>query len=606
MASSSPDNAMDRRSALQRIGGLGLGALLGSIRRSADASSASRPNILFIMTDDHAAHALSCYGSRINQTPNLDRIADEGIRFENAFVTNSLCAPTRATMLTGKYAHKHGKIDNRGRDPFNIDQPIFPRMLRAAGYQTAMLGKWHLRADPEGFDYWNRLPGQGRYFSPTFIEGTDEGRIGQQQYDGYVTDLITDFTIDQLEEYQDTDQPFCIFSWHKAPHRGFQPDDEHDDLYDNYDVPEPETLFDDYEDRASPAEAANMRLFEGPFRFEGNFPSSYSDHEKEQVAYQRFIKDYLGTIASVDDNVGRLLDHLDETGLAGDTLVIYTTDNGFFLGDHGWLDKRFMYEESLRIPLMVRYPGTIPAGIVEDRIALDIDMAETFLDYADVSVPDDMQGRSLRPLLEGRRAPDWRNSMYYHFYENYGPHNVAAHVGVRDHRYKLIHYYRRGNQVTGSNMSAWELFDLEEDPHEMHNVYDDPAYSGVVESMKQELRRLRRRYDDRGPALGGESVEAEEPPAPSEFEVHPSHPNPFHKATTITVDVPEATKIRATVYDVMGRRVETLRSGRAQPGQLRLRWDGTNASGEPVASGVYLCRVEANGAVTTRKVTLAR
>lgn len=444
--------------------------------------STDRPNIIFIMTDDHAAQALSCYGSKINQTPGLDRLAKEGMRFTNCFCTNSICAPSRATILTGKYSHLNGITDNRRT--FDGGQLTFPKLLQQAGYETAIVGKWHLKSEPTGFDYWNVLPGQGKYHDPEFIEMGE-----RKQYNGYATDLITNFCLDWLKN-RESDKPFCLMYHHKAPHRRWQPDEKHAKMYEDIDIPEPETFNDDYQTRSDAAREQEMSI-EHDLTVEdvkGKWPENLTGQALKKWKYQRYIKDYLRCIASVDENVGRLLDYLDESGLAENTLVVYTSDQGFYLGEHGWFDKRFMYEESLRMPLLLRYPQKIKAGSVSDDIVLNLDFGETFLDFAGVSQPAEMQGQSFRPILEGKTAPDWRTSMYYHYYEYPAVHAVKRHYGIRTRRYKLIHFYY--------DIDAWELYDLEKDPNELNNVYDDPAYSDVVKELKTELEGLRKQYDD--------------------------------------------------------------------------------------------------------------
>jgi len=465
-----------------------------------------RPNIIFIMSDDHASHALSCYGSKINKTPNLDRIAEDGMRFTNSFCTNSICAPCRAVILTGKYSHLNGVIDNAVK--FDGAQQTFPKLLQQAGYETAIVGKWHLKTDPTGFDYWNILPGQGVYYNPAMIE------MGQRKkYTGYVTDIITDHALGWLKERK-RDKPFCLMFHHKAPHRNWQPGPGHLTLYDDRKVPEPGTLFDDYEGRGRAAKEQDMSIEktmnEADLKLtapggltpeqKAKWDAAYGPKNKAfeeanlqgqdlvRWKYQRYIKDYLRCIASVDENVGRLLDYLDTSGLAKDTVVLYTSDQGFYLGDHGWFDKRFMYEESLRMPLLVRYPKEIRAGSVNDDIVLNLDFGETFLDYAGVSAPGDMQGRSLRPLLQGHPPDDWRTSMYYHYYEYPAVHSVKRHYGVRTRRHKLIHFY--------NDIDEWELYDLKNDPDELRNVYSDPEYTDVVKELKGELSRLRTQYGD--------------------------------------------------------------------------------------------------------------
>lgn len=454
---------------------------------------AKQPNIVFIMSDDHAAHAMSCYGSRINKTPNIDRIAEEGLRLDNCFCTNSICSPSRAAILTGQYNHLNGvktivdHLDGR--------QTTFPKLLQAAGYQTAIVGKWHLghggNADPTGFDYWNVLPDQGDYHDPHFFEMGEK-----KQFKGYVTDLITDFSLDWLEK-RDRDRPFMLMCHHKAPHRPWEPDEKHQHLYEDIDIPEPETFYDDYATRAEAAVVATMRVDRDldAVDLKVEPPADLTPLERKKWNYQRYIKDYLRCVASIDDNVGRLLDYLDQEGIADDTIVIYTSDQGFFLGDHGWYDKRFMYEESLRMPFVIRYPKGIKAGQSSEAMCLNIDFPVTFLDYAGVKVPDSMQGCSMRPVLEGNTPDDWRTSMYYRYWMHLDiNHNVYSHYGLRTERYKLIYYYAEALGSSGSKEEKrkpeWELFDLEKDPYELNNVYHDPAYAELIPKLKQELHAL--------------------------------------------------------------------------------------------------------------------
>jgi arylsulfatase A-like enzyme len=447
---------------------------------SAASDAVKRPNIVLIMSDDHAAHAMSCYGSKINHTPNLDRIAREGMRFTNAFVTNSICTPSRAVILTGKYSHLNGvSVFNR----FDGGQQTFPKLLQQAGYQTAIVGKWHLFSDPTGFDYWNILPGQGLYHDPVMIEQGQSKKLK-----GYVTDLITDHAIGYLEK-RDRNRPFCLLVHHKAPHRQWAPDERHAKMYDDVTVPMPDNYFDDYRHRSPAAAEATMRIARDAVKsdLKQDPPLGLSGKALAEWKYQRYIKDYLRCVASVDDNVGRLLDYLDRTKLAENTLVIYTSDQGFFLGEHGWFDKRFMYEESLRMPLVVRYPGHVPAGATCDRMVLNLDFAPTLLELAGVKAPLDMQGRSMAPLLAGQTPADWRTTMYYRFYHYPQHHRVQPHYGVRSERYKLIYFDKLG---------AWELFDLAQDPREMRSVYDDPKYAAVAAELKVELARLRKLYRD--------------------------------------------------------------------------------------------------------------
>lgn len=450
------------------------------------------------MSDDHAAHAISAYGSRINETPHLDRIANEGMRLDNCFCTNSICAPSRATILTGKYNHLNGV--RTLYENFDARQNHVAKILQENGYQTAMIGKWHLghggNSDPTGFDYWNIFPGQGEYHDPIMYEMGEE-----KKYKGYATDIVTDLTIDWLDNI-DREKPFFVMCHHKAPHRPWDPDEKYMHLYEDVDIPEPETFHDDYSTRVYAAHEAEMRIDTHLTKRDVKMdpPEGLSPSELKSWYYQRYIKDYLRCIASVDDNVGRLLDYLDEKGLTEDTIVIYTSDQGFFLGDHGWYDKRFMYEESLRMPFLIRYPRSIKPGTSTDAFALNVDFAQTFLDYAGIEAPEDMQGRSLRPILEGEVPEDWQTSMYYRYWEHMSEHNVAAHYGIRTHRYKLIYYYGEGLGVPGARdikrEPAWELFDLEKDPYELNNVYSDPAYQDVVEELKKELYRLKEKVKD--------------------------------------------------------------------------------------------------------------
>ncbi len=448
-----------------------------------------RPNFLFIMSDDHASHAISAYGSRINETPHLDRIAAGGMRFDRCFCTNSICTPSRAAILTGTYNHVNGvttldtHMDNR--------LTTFPKLLREAGYQTAMIGKWHLghgpRHDPTGFDLWRVLPGQGHYHNPVFLgQGAADAPPGVVEIierSGYVTDLITDDCLDWLDR-RDPNRPFALLCHHKAPHRHWEPSRDHATLYADVDIAEPETMFDDHTSRSAVVQAMKMRLLDlDPILdLKAPVPDGLTEDEEIRWRYQRYIKDYLRTIASIDDNLGRVLDWLDETGLSENTVVVYSSDQGFYLGEHGWYDKRWMYEESLRTPLIVRWPGVTGPGSTSRAIVSNVDFAPTFLDVAGVQVPSHMQGRSLAPLLAGDRPEDWRTSFYYHYYEADGPHAVAEHYGVATDRYKLIRY---------PATDEWELFDLETDPREMRSVADDPAHSAVREELETELRELR-------------------------------------------------------------------------------------------------------------------
>lgn len=485
------------------------------------AGSSDRPNIVFLFSDDHAYQAISAYGSKLPKTPNIDRLANEGMRFDHCYVTNSICGPSRACILTGKYSHKNGMFFN-GQE-FDTSQQSFPSLLQEAGYQTAIVGKWHLghKNPPIGFDHWNLLHTQGYYYQPKFVTP-----LGVQQHVGYVTDLITKYTLQWLDEGRDRDRPFLLMMQHKAPHRPWDPGLDHINDFAGTQFPEPETLFDDYENRSSAARDARMRIADhmnlrGPDLkawaddalntkgesqardwFENKltrkqyrqwkpaidqlnrdfYGSQLSSKQLTRKKYQRYLQDYLASAASVDDSVGQILDYLDEHDLAENTVVIYSSDQGFYLGEHGWFDKRFMYEQSLRTPLLIRWPSKVPPGSVNDDITSNLDFAETFLELAGVRVPNDMQGRSLAPLLNGETPADWRKSFYYHYYEGKG-HNVAEHYGVTNGRLKLIHFYE---------LDEWELFDLQADPNEMRSVYAEPEYAQQLQQMRAELARLRK------------------------------------------------------------------------------------------------------------------
>jgi arylsulfatase A-like enzyme len=459
----------------------------------------NKPNIIFIMSDDHASHAMSCYGSRINQTPHIDRIANEGMRFDNCFCTNSICAPSRAVILTGLYNHLSGV--QTLNEPFDSRQQTFAKLLQQNGYQTAMVGKWHLGhggiSDPTGFDYWNVLIGQGFYHNPVMLEMGEK-----KQFEGYATDLITDFSLEWIKN-RDESKPFMLMCHHKAPHRPWEPDEKHQHMYEDIEIPEPETFYDNYENRSEAARMATMRIDRdmNETDLKGKAPEGLSELENKKWNYQRYIKDYLRCVASVDDNVGRLLDYLDESGLAENTIVIYTSDQGFYLGDHGWYDKRFMYEESLRMPFVIRYPREIKPSSVNTDIILNLDFAPTFLDYAGVPIPNNMQGESLRPLLNGETPQSWRTSMYYRYWMHCDSfHNVYSHYGIRTHRYKLIYYYGKTYGLKGSSehdiTPEWELFDLEKDPYEMKNAYHEAAYKEIVADLTKELEALQAKYQD--------------------------------------------------------------------------------------------------------------
>lgn len=460
-----------------------------TLRTETPKSSHQRPNILYIMSDDHASHAISAYGSVINKTPQIDRLAREGMRLKNCFVTNSICGPSRATILTGKYSHRNG-FYTHSSPPFDGSQMTFPKLFQKAGYQTAVVGKWHLKSEPTGFDYHNVLIGQGYYHNPRFIDMGTTRTIR-----GYSTDIITDLSIEWLKN-RDQDRPFLLLCQHKAPHRPWQPAERHMKLYEDEEIPQPPTFDDIYAHRASPAEHAEMRIEDDLTLTDVKTtpPVDLKGAELKNWYYQRYIKEYLRCVAAVDENVGRLLDYIEEEGLLNNTIVIYTSDQGFFLGDHGWYDKRFMYEESLRMPFLVRYPKEIPAGSESEKMVINADFAPTLLDYAGIPTPDDMQGQSFRKVLQEAEEPDWRKSMDYHYFEYPDvDHMVARHYGVRTDQYKLIHYYFPTDE--------WELFDLQKDPLEMRSVYNSPDYATTVADLKQQLQQHRERLGDTDPDM---------------------------------------------------------------------------------------------------------
>jgi arylsulfatase A-like enzyme len=458
--------------------------VLASGLRAADEAPApatsQRPNILFIMSDDHAAHALSAYGSQINQTPHLDRIAREGMRCDNVFATNSICTPSRATILTGKYSHKNGTpVFNR----FDGSQPTVVKYLQAAGYHTGVVGKWHLTSQPTGFDHWSILIDQGPYFDPPLLEPT-----GRRVVRGYTTDIITDLAIDFLQK-RPPDKPFLLMCHHKAPHRTWQPDAKYKAMFADKEIPAPSTLRDDYATRTDAIRECRQKVLEdlGPHDTKGPPPAGLTGDALLKWKYQRYMQDYLACVQSMDDNVGRLLDFLDQAGLRENTVVIYTSDQGFFLGDLGLYDKRFMYEPSIRMPFLVRWPGVIQPGAIQKAMAINADFAPTFLELAGLPVPEEMQGRSLLPLLRGERPADWRTSWYYRYYHDPGHHKTAAHYGVRTETHKLIYFWKK---------DQWEMYDLVRDPHEQRNLYSDPAQAETVARLKEELFRLKRELQD--------------------------------------------------------------------------------------------------------------
>jgi arylsulfatase A-like enzyme len=489
-----------------RVAGMIFIACASGIFGEISAGEVARPNILFVFCDDLAYQAISSYGDhrKLLDTPHMDRIAREGMRFDRCLVTNSICGPSRATILTGKYSHKNGFYNN-SNSRFDGSQTTFPKLLQAAGYATAIIGKWHLISDPTGFDHWHILPGQGVYYNPPM------NRNGQPvKHTGYTTDIVTDLSLEWIKN-RDRSKPFLLMCQHKAPHREWSPALRH--LGWDKDRPhiEPTTLFDDFAGRSKAVKDHDMGLdrtftdLDAKFRPAPNMTAEQlkewnayyeprneafrkaqlSGRELIRWRYNRYMHDYLGCVKAVDENVGRLLDFLDQEGLAQNTVVVFSSDQGFYLGEHGWFDKRWIFEESLRSPLLVRWPGVTKPGSVSSQIVSLLDFAETFLDIAGVKVPAEMQGRSLVPLCKGEAPADWRKSLYYHYYEFPVPHRVRPHYGVITDRFKLVHYYK-------PDVDDWELLDRERDPLETKSYFSDPAYVATVKELQLELARLRK------------------------------------------------------------------------------------------------------------------
>jgi arylsulfatase A-like enzyme len=485
------------------------------------SQTSRRPNIILIVSDDHAFQAISAYGSKLIHTPNIDRIGKEGATMQKGYVTNSVCSPSRAVILTGKYSHQNGLRDNGTF--FDSSQQTFPKLLQQAGYKTAVIGKWHLWSQPTGFDYWNILPAQGHYYNPSFVKmGKDTA------YTGYVTDVITDLSLNWVE--QNKDSPFCLLLFHKAPHRNWMPPLKYLDRFNDKTFPLPANFYDDYKDRLglqrqqitiakaldirydskipcdtcpvtdinnwAPAEwqreierlsPGERKIWDAAYAKElAEFNGIRTDDERVRFQYQRYIEDYLRCIQAVDDNVGRVLSYLDKNGMRENTIVIYMSDQGFYLGEHGLYDKRFMYEESFRTPMLIRYPPQVKAEQKNKAYALNLDIAPTLLDWTGVPVPADMQGVSMKKLLKTGRDQNWRKEIYYHYYElSFG---LTRHFGVKTDRYKLLHFYGAVN--------SWELYDLKKDRSEMHNLVNDPQYAGVINDLKERIKYWQNYYKD--------------------------------------------------------------------------------------------------------------
>ncbi|MDD6123173.1 MAG: sulfatase [Bacteroidales bacterium] len=494
------------------------------------AAAQGRYNIVYIMTDDHTAQMMSCYDNRFVETPNLDRIAADGVKFVNSYVANSLSGPSRACMITGKHSHKNGFTNNE-HGIFDGTQQTMPKLLQQAGYQTAIVGKWHLVTLPTGFDYWNILPGQGDYYNPDFI--TMQNDTVRER--GYVTNIVTDKAIDWMEHRRDRSKPFALFIHHKACHRCWLPEIKYLREYEDKTFALPETFYDNYEGRRAAAaqemEIADNRHMDIVYdtkmyrpgmttRLTSNYLRMISrldsadlqqyndvyeplarDFYRQNLSgkalaefkYQRYMRDYAKVLKTLDDNIGRTLDYLREAGLLDSTLVVYTSDQGFYMGEHGWFDKRFMYEESFATPLVMRLPAGLEAKGDIPELVQNIDYAPTFLELAGAPIPEDIQGVSLLPLLKGKHPKNWRKSLYYHYYEYPAEHSVKRHYGVRTaDGWKLIHFYR--------DINEWELYDLNTDPQELHNLYGQPGTEKVTQRLMKELVKLQQQYDDQ-PAL---------------------------------------------------------------------------------------------------------
>ena len=502
------------------------------------AQQNNRPNIIYIMSDDHAYQAISAYGYGLNKTPNIDKLANQGMLFNRAFVTNSICGPSRAVMLTGKFSHINGFIDNHST--FDGSQQTVAKLLHDNGYTTAVIGKWHLISDPQGFDYWNIVPGQGEYYNPDFIEMGVRKRVN-----GYITNITTDFAINWLDQ-RDKSKPFFLVYQQKAPHRNWMPEEKYYHLFDSTQFPVPANYFDDYRTRTKAAGQQEMEIatdmhfgydlkipvdsalekqtgagpgLQGPLnRLTPEQRKKWDDAYNPVIEqfnnghlsgkdlaiwkYQRYMKDYLRCVQSVDDNVGRLMEYLKANGLDKNTIIIYTSDQGFYLGEHGWFDKRWMYEESFRTPLIISWPGVTTKKSVTNSMVQNLDYAETILDMAGLPVPADMQGKSIVPVLKGKQKGNLHDALYYHFYENQ-EHKVAKHIGVRTDRYKLIWFYEN---------NEWELYDLQKDKSEMNNVYGQPAYKKVQEMMLKKLKELKDQYKDTEPVV--DSTKKNQPAKP--------------------------------------------------------------------------------------------
>lgn len=491
-------------------------SMLLSVKAQQGGAAAKRPNIVIIVSDDHAYQTISAYGSKLMETPNIDRIAKEGVRFDKAYVTNSICGPSRAVILTGKYSHKNGFRDNES-SVFNGDQDSFAKQLQREGYQTAWIGKWHLESKPQGFDFWQVLPDQGQYYNPDFemMDGS------KKEFDGYVTNVITDVSENWLDK-RDESKPFCLVIGHKATHRVWLPDTTDLGKFDGVTFPLPHNFYDSYKNRAAAAiqemsisktmlMGYDLKMFGSNneetqdknfnrlnaaqrARIDAYYKPIQSDLERKKFTengltewkYQRYLRDYLSTAVSLDRNIGRTLDYLDKHNLTENTIVIYLSDQGFYMGEHGWFDKRWIYEESFRTPMVMRFPGVVKPGTVADQFVMNLDIAPTLLNAAGIPIPKEIQGMSMLPALKNKAAKR-RDVVYYHYFEN-GEHAVSPHFGIRTKRYKLIRFYKRVN--------SWELYDLQKDPQEMNNIYHTKGTEAITSSLNKELKKQINKFDD--------------------------------------------------------------------------------------------------------------
>ena len=500
------------------------------------APNTSRPNIIYIMTDDHSFQTISAYGHPISQlapTPNIDRLANEGMLYQQAFVENSLSTPSRACLMTGLYSHQNGQ--RRLGKGIDSTKTFFSELLQQNGYQTGVVGKWHMQCEPKGFDFYHILWDQGEYYNPEFRSKETNGKYVKEE--GYASALITDHSIKFLEQ-RDKDKPFCLLVHHKAPHRNWMPEPKYLDLYEDVEFPKPETFKDDYATRCSPARTQDMTIDKtmtlvydlkvselkdkSPYNKEWNvdgldysldrmtpeqrkaWDDAYGPKNEKFIAqklkgddllnwkYQRYLKDYLRCIKSIDDEVGRLIAYLEKEGLMDNTLIVYTSDQGFYMGEHGWFDKRFMYEESFRTPLIMRYPKAIKAGTKTDALVQNIDYAPTFLSLAGIEKPQEMSGTTLEPLFGGGEVKGWRNSVYYHYYDYPAIHSVRRHDGVRTERFKLIHFYGKGEMANDKDIDCNELYDLQTDPQELNNLYGKAGYESITADLQAKLDNYRK------------------------------------------------------------------------------------------------------------------